>query len=639
MLFKHPEVLWSLFLLLIPIFIHLFQLRRFTKTPFTNVKVLKKVIAESRKSKSLKKWLLLFTRLLLLTALIFAFAQPFFPGKSALKNSQIIVYLDNSFSMQAADDTGTLLENKVQKLLKSMPAERNFSLFTNDQLFKDIKTDDIKNDLLSLTYTGNQLSLDEVNLKAKSLIRDREDPNNELIVISDFQSHTPTLALDSLKNINLHLVQAQSKDLANASIDTVYVTDVNPESMNLICELISSGIRENLPVSLYNGDKLIAKTSATFNENLKSSVVFTLPSNEPIEGKITISDSGLEYDNYLFFNVSKKEKINVLSVSEVPSPFLSRIFGEDEFNYSEFLLKSLNYGELDSQNLIILNELKQIPTALQNTLQSFIKNGGSLVVIPHLDLDLTNYNVFLRNQLNTSFIPGSTEERKVSVIEFQHPLYQHVFEEKVTNFQYPNLKKHYKLNSNLPKLLSLDNGDPFLVAKNGFYLFTAPISLDNSNFTRSPLVVPTFYNMGWNSLKLPNFYEIIGNKTIVDLPITLDKDKIIKVTASNTEFIPYQQTYANKTTLTFDELPNTAGNFNIGVEGKNIAMISFNHPRNESNLNYLDLNDLSANSVNENLDQLFQQIESDHSIKELWKWFITLALAFIIIEVLIQKYL
>ena len=42
MLFKHPELLWALLLLLIPIFIHLFQLRRFKKTPFTNVKILKK---------------------------------------------------------------------------------------------------------------------------------------------------------------------------------------------------------------------------------------------------------------------------------------------------------------------------------------------------------------------------------------------------------------------------------------------------------------------------------------------------------------------------------------------------------------------------------------------------------------------
>ena len=54
MQFKNPEILWALLLLLIPILIHLFQLRRFKKTPFTNVKMLQKVVVESRKSRSLK---------------------------------------------------------------------------------------------------------------------------------------------------------------------------------------------------------------------------------------------------------------------------------------------------------------------------------------------------------------------------------------------------------------------------------------------------------------------------------------------------------------------------------------------------------------------------------------------------------
>ena len=43
MQFKHPEILYSLLLLIIPILIHLFQLQRFVKVPFTNVKFLKNI--------------------------------------------------------------------------------------------------------------------------------------------------------------------------------------------------------------------------------------------------------------------------------------------------------------------------------------------------------------------------------------------------------------------------------------------------------------------------------------------------------------------------------------------------------------------------------------------------------------------
>ena len=41
MQFKHPDLLYALLLLIIPIIIHLFQLRKFQKEAFTNVAFLK----------------------------------------------------------------------------------------------------------------------------------------------------------------------------------------------------------------------------------------------------------------------------------------------------------------------------------------------------------------------------------------------------------------------------------------------------------------------------------------------------------------------------------------------------------------------------------------------------------------------
>jgi hypothetical protein len=53
----------------------------------------------------------------------------------------------------------------------------------------------------------------------------------------------------------------------------------------------------------------------------------------------------------------------------------------------------------------------------------------------------------------------------------------------------------------------------------------------------------------------------------------------------------------------------------------------------------MDLNELKANSIGYNIASLFQNIEKDNRINELWKWFVILALAFLCIEVLIQKFL
>ncbi|MEG3658820.1 BatA domain-containing protein [Arenibacter palladensis] len=639
MLFKHPNLLWALLLLLIPIFIHLFQLRRFKKTPFTNVKILRKVEAQSRKSHSLKKWLLLFTRLLLLTALIVAFAQPFIPGKTALKSNEIVIYLDNSLSTQAKMGTATLLENMVQGILKSIPEEEVFTLFTNDKIFKEVRIGDIKNDLLALPYSNNQLQLKEINLKAKTLFSEAEGTRKDLVLISDFQKTINSPTIDSIPDINSHLVKLTPESLVNISIDTVFINSYSSDNLELKSILSTNTKLDNTPVSLYNGERLIAKTSVTFNNNKKGEVIFTIPANELINGEIVISDSGLNYDNQLYFNLAKQDKIKVLSIGDVDSDYLRRIYNKEVFQYSNLSLKSLNYSLLESQNLIILNELNTIPIALQNALQAFKNAGGSLVVIPSGEVNTENYNPFLMGLSNTMLVSLVKEERKISQIAFSHPLYKNVFEKEVTNFQYPSVNSFYSIKSAIPKILSYQSGDPFLVGEDGTYLFTASISKENSNILNSPLIVPTLYNMGMASLKMPEIYEMIGSKTTVDIPVSLTKDRILKVSLKDFEFMPFQQSFTNKTTLTFNDYPEVSGIYDITDEGKTIKNISFNIPREESQLHYMDLDDLNASSKNDDISALFQNIEKDNSINELWKWFVILALAFIFIEVLIQKFL
>ena len=98
MQFKNPEILYFLALLIIPILVHLFQLQKFVKTPFTNVAFLQKLVRETRKSSRLKKWLILCVRMLLFTAILFAFSQPYFSNKHVNKNQHTFIYLDNSLS-------------------------------------------------------------------------------------------------------------------------------------------------------------------------------------------------------------------------------------------------------------------------------------------------------------------------------------------------------------------------------------------------------------------------------------------------------------------------------------------------------------------------------------------------------------
>src|SRR5690606_8819673 len=160
MQFKNPEILYALFLLIIPILIHLFQLRRFQKTDFTNVKFLKEVTLQTRKSSQLKKWLVLLSRLFALVCIIIAFAQPYFLSKTKAAEKEVVLYIDNSFSMQAKSSQGELLKKATQQLFENTGLPENFSWFTNNQNANNSNPDSFKSRILNLNYSSRQLTAD-----------------------------------------------------------------------------------------------------------------------------------------------------------------------------------------------------------------------------------------------------------------------------------------------------------------------------------------------------------------------------------------------------------------------------------------------------------------------------------------------
>ncbi len=639
MQFKYPELLWALFLLLIPILIHLFQLRRFKKTPFTNVKLLQRVVAESRRSSTLKKWLLLSTRLLLLLGLIVAFAEPFIASKTAFQPEENVIYLDDSFSMQAKKDNGSLLETAVQELIKNLPKETKFSLFTNDRVFKDITLKAIRNELLTLPYSASQLTLEGIVRKGQSLFSVDPVTRKNLILLSDFQDRVHGYPQDSISSIAISLVQLRPDKQDNISIDSAHISRSSPEILEITAQLSGEGGRESIPVSLYNGTELIAKTAANFEGMATASVVFTLPANQFVEGKIEVADGALTYDNQLYFTIENTAKINVLAIGDASGEFLERIFREPDIAFTTFRANDVNYRILDEQNLIILNELREIPNALQNTLRSFRENGGSLTLIPSATPDLPSYNNFLSGINGTAFSQKIGLELNITGIAFDHPLFQDVFEKRVTNFQYPMVKEHFRIRSPGAAILTLQDGDPFLTGGDGVYLFTAALDSANSNFKNSPLIVPTFYSMATNSLKLPELYHMLGKTEEIDIPVAMAKDNILTVAQQDYEFIPRQKYHANRTTLTFAEHPTQDGTYTVFENKIPVKHISFNYSREESKPVYLNLENLDAASRYQSITELFKKLENDNRVNELWKWFIILALLFVLCEVLIQKFI
>jgi len=640
MQFKHPEILYFLFLLVIPILVHLFQLRRFKKEYFTNVRFLKELSIQTRKSSKIKKWLLLATRFLLLTCIIIAFAQPFFKSKDTKNSSnEMYIVLDNSFSMQAKGQKGELLKRAVQELLENTPENQTFSLITNSETFWNTDIKSIRTELQNLKYSALPFQLQSAIAKIKSR---KSAFNKDVVIITDAVGLEPKQLKSIDSDFNTYFIIPEAEQKNNASIDSVFIHQTLDDFYEIGLKLSAFGEKDKqIPVSLYNQNKLIAKT-LTKLETKDKTIYFTIPKKD-FHGYVSITDNGLEYDNNLYFNISKPKKNNIISIgTPEKSNFLSRINTNDEFNFNNFAIETLDYNSIEKQNTIVLNELDEIPQALQTTLKSFVEKGGNLVLIPSAKASTTNLNQFLKIFGNIQFKSLENKEKLVTKINFNHPLFSGVFENKINNFQYPKTKTSFGITGSNPAVLYYEDQTSFLTSINNpissVYVFAAPINLENSNFQQSPLIVPVFYKMGINNQNNGVNALTIGNNNPFLVDATLSKDEILKVQNDGETFIPVQQMGNDKVKLTFNDYPIQAGNFGIYNQKERLQNISFNYNRTESDLAQANEDAVSDYKTIDSIETVFDTLQTERTDSQIWKWFVIFALLFLVTEMAIIRF-
>lgn len=640
MQFKHPEILYALLLLLIPIIVHLFQLRRFQKIDFTNVAFLKKATLQTRKSSQIKKWLTLFTRLLALACIILAFAQPFTATKSALQTEkETVIYLDNSYSMQAKGSEGPLFQRTLQQLYEELSGEDRIHWFTNDLSKTAVTQNDFKNEVLGLTFSQIQLDFTSVLLKAQQFFSSNASAQKRFIWISDFQQ--AGIPPNIPKDLILDLVKVAPVALNNMAIDTAYIVNKSNNTLQLGVRVSGSGeLPENASLSLYRQQKLIAKTGVDFSLGNQNTLYFDLEDPTDFDGEFRINDAQLHYDNSLFFSSNKTEKIKVLTINEGPSDFLKKLFNNDTYTYLEQSFDALNYNDIPSQNFIVVNELQNIPLSLTNALTAFHKAGGGIFVIPSANAEMEGYNTLL-NALQIGRIdPVSVQvPKKITKINFSHPLYKNVFEKEVDNFQYPSVSQFYNVTTTASKVLELEDGRPFLLQSGNVYLATAAFDIANSNFKNSPLIVPTLINMVQQSLPLPKLYYTLDNPNTFAVPVKLNQDQILTLKDSSETIIPLQQTKANSVEITTTDDITHAANYQVFLGDQIVQRVSFNYPRDESDLSYTDIEEWEGVTVHESVKELFNSIAEANEMNSLWKWFVIFAVLFLLFEMFILKFL
>ena len=646
MQFKNPEILYFFWILIIPILVHLFQLQKFVKVPFTNVAFLKKIIQDSRQSSRIKKWLILSIRMLLFLAILFIFSQPYFSNKNATKLQHFWIYLDNSLSMQARGEKGFLLPIAVNEIIESVPQQSTFTLLTNDNFHEEISYLEFKKTLLNIQNTAKIVDLNSVFLKINSISKNKIKTSNEIVLISDFQYYYNNKFTNVTPSFTA--IKLQESQKSNLSIDSIFISNNANQNLTISVVLKNQGAsKDNVPIAIFNDEKLISKQLFSVGKDTLKTVTFSIQNQEKIKGKveITFSDT-FGFDNIFYFTVNSTKKSNVLAIGN-ETDFLSKIYTEDEFNLVQNTLQNVNYNILKKQQLIILYELENIPETLSNSLQVFSNNGGTVVIVPNSNSSIFSYNNFLQKLTSAKIDSKIINNLKITNINFNHPFFQNVFSKKVNNFQYPTVNQFFTFQSkNSSEIITFENNSPFLIqikaANRSIYLFSSAINKKNSNLLNSPLIVPIFFNFGKFSFQHSQLYYYLEKENQIDVEIQLQKDEILEISNSNSTFIPSQQVFQNKVKITTKEQPSEAGFYNIQRKKEINEIIAFNMPKEESILQFLDISNLKDESndinISSSISTAFQKMNKKNEVQWLWKWFLALAIVSLLLEILILKF-
>ncbi len=681
MSFVYPEFLFALSALSIPVFVHLFNFRRFVTVYFSNVQFLREVKIETQSRSRLKHLLVLAARLLAITCLVMAFAQPFIPAKSSSTHSPegaASIFVDNSFSMEADGTSGTMLDdakNKAKEIAVAFPPSQKFQLLTNDfegHQQRLVNREEFLELLNDVKISPSVKTISEVYSRQKDALKSQGNSGGSAYIISDFQkSITDIESIKTDSNLSCFFIPVSPVKNNNLYIDSCWfatpIRQINrPEELKLRIKNISDEDYENIPVKLMlNGQqKALASFSIAAQSETEVPLSFTLSETGLQLGELSITDYPITYDDKFYFTFSVAENIPVLCINgKEVSKSINSLFGNDSYfildNQNE---KSVNYASLPNYSLVITNDINTISSGLAQELKRFAQAGGSVLIIPSQNSDIGSYNELLISLEAGSLAGKDSSATKVSSINYQSDIFTNVFEKQKENknLDLPVVSKHYVISKSTKMreevLMTLSNGESFLSkyvsGKGNVYLLSVNLSDDFSNFHRHALFVPAFYNIALFSQPVRPLFQTIGKEKSTEFPNTnISGESVYRIIGSNNQYeiIPEQKIIGPLTSVVFGNQLKEAGNYLLKAKVDTLFGLSFNYDRKESVLEYFNVEELesladkagSANfsvveTTNKNLAITLSELNEG---KKLWKWFVWLTLAFIVSEVLLIRLL
>ncbi len=680
MSFLYPFFLFALLALAIPVIIHLFNFKRYKTQYFSNVHLLKLIKQESKKKSQLKQLLILVSRILAIAALVVAFSRPYIPLNNRSTNAArqvVAIYIDNTFSMKAEGEKGQLLEQaklKAIEIANSYRVGTQFLLVTSDFLPQHeflFSKEQFIQQVSEIKESPRSPKLSEIYSQAiRSISNSAKKTEKTLYLLSDFQKSS--MDVGSLKpdsSVWTYLFPFKAGKTNNLLIDSCWFEVPGrkigqQEKLYARVKNLSDQAYQNIPVRLTINDSLKAISNINIAGQEESIVELNYTNNS--KGfqlcKVELDDYPIIYDNSYFLSYQVRGKLNALGIFNPQnngSNYLKALFTNDELiDYAEYPENNVQISQFKNTDCIFIINNQSISSGVKSELVSFVEAGGSLVIFPNKKVNLEEYNSLLAALNSKTIASFDTAIMGISTINYKHALYREVFKKQENEVDLPVIKGYTNFTDQMQNmettLLTFRNGKNALTThsfgKGTVYTFAFPLDQSNFKFISHVIFVPTVYNMVLNSGVPQDYSYSIENED----PIILNQSPNageVKIINSRTkdEFIIQVRTLGTgKKQLALDEITKEAGHFLINEGTQTIQSISYNYPREESQPDFFTSDDFKK-LINSSQFKQIQLIETADSSfnetlkdlnngKQLWKYFIILAILFLFCEMAIIQF-
>ena len=655
-------------MLVLPVLIHLFDLRPLRRVYFSHLSMLREVIdvVDRRVRRKLRRRVVLMLRLLALASLVVAFAQPYLlPPAGIVRAERVFLYLDNSYSMMraAAVDMSALdmAVHAAEQVVRSYERDTEYFLLTNDPSpLRAYTAEELLAQLSRLRYTVRRRSVSALVRRLDPLLR--TDPSMDLYWISDFQTHLfdeGFVLRDTLHR--WYILPVAVGEVNNLFIDTAYsqspvwVRDVPNRFCVRVVNKSNSSCDPCTLRFLAEGTQQALQTAQI--EKDASKVIcfdYTPRAERTTTASVEVDDPWVTFDNTFYISIVMAPPVDILEIADHEGTnYIEQVYAnKDRFNYQRYSSAELPYDTLYTQDLVIVHAQQRLSAALREALQMTLRAGASVVIIPSEEMDPSSYAGLL-----PGFARVPEEEvpwQSLAAPDYRLPFYGRVFSEAKAQVSMPSARALYRWSPrDRQSILHFLGGDAFLSyssAQGHCYLMAAPLDEAYTDIMQHPIFVPILYKIATQAQRHSErlYYTPTDTELRVPAQFTVSDDPVFSLRSEeNQRYFCTARPRNHEYLLLINHQAYAPGFYAVEQDTTLLMHVAFNLSPEESDMNFMNQDALNKyfskvqqlQFVEETLLQGGDTLASGfYAPRVLWGYFLLATLFFLFLEMAFLRY-